>query len=114
MANSIIKSIMEFTPVSTSSGIGSIRIPIIKLVIVFGSLKADSFSYYSTAGKYRRIVDLSSYGCTGAPVAFVSPRYGAGIPVVGIGNLSTSEISLLIDVNLADAYVNFMVISPYA
>ena len=112
MATSVIKNLIQFTPL-TASQWGCVKLPFAKLCIVWGSRRMGDMSYESASGSYAYTADLSSYGFTGAPIAFVSPRYGGGLPKVGISNVDTSAVKVLSDVNVGSGYVHWIVIGQY-
>lgn len=112
MATSIIKNLIQFTPLSASE-YGCVKIPIAKLCIVWGAKRMGDMSYDSASGGYAHTIDLSGYGFTGVLQAFVSSRYGGGFPRVGIATVSASSIKILSDVNVGSGYVHWIVIGQY-
>lgn len=109
MATSIIEKLLNYTPLDSSHN-GAITIPLIKVKIIWGAHRADTFTYVSS-GLYQKAISLTDYSLTGNPLAFATPRYSGGLPRTGIGTISTTSIQLLCDVNLNTVFVHFLVIS---
>ena len=109
---SIIKNLLHFTPLGSEWG--CIKVPIVKLCIVWGAYPMPSMAYESASNAYAYTAALSSYGFVGNVIGFVSPRYGGGLPKVGISHVSTTSIKILSDVNVANGFVHWIVIGQYS
>ena len=113
MATSIIKNLIQFTPL-TSSTWGCIKIPIAKLCVVWSVYPMASMTYNSSSGGYEHTLDLSSYGFTGEMQGLVTARYGGGFPRVGIATIGASSARIMSDVNASTGYVHWIVIGAYS
>lgn len=110
---STLNNNLLFEPLLSSQH-GVLKIASIKLAIIWGAQRADSFGYESARGAYTHTLDLSPYHLTGPVWGTAGPQYNGGIPFVGVAFVTTTSIMLLCNINLNDCYIYWLVISPYS
>ena len=78
--------------------------------IVYGVYPADHMTHDANRGAYISNIDLTSYGFTGYMFAQATSRYPSGMPKSVVFSVTSSTLSIGCDVNVADCYVQWMVI----
>lgn len=98
---------VKCTPLTNSAN-GVITLGSVK--IVYGSYPASYMTHDAGRGGYFADINLSSYGFKGYMFAQATALYPMGIPKATVFSVSTSNLSIGCDVNIADCHVHWFVI----
>lgn len=84
------------------------------LKVIYGSQPLNSFVNDPGSGGYKSDINISQHSLSGNLWCGVTAQYPGGHPIVNVGNVSSSTITLLSDVSISGAYALWVVIGASA